>query len=111
MVGKQPHSVEDGLVCPAERPGWNQSNQFEAALASPARRSTRPLRRVVAWAGPGAGAGSLWPAWACSCVYGILGSCPPLPDNQASARARTGGVPGGDDTRTPLTRIRTSINH
>ena len=51
MVGKQPHSVEDGVVCPAERPGWKQSNQFEAALASPARRSTRPLRRVVGWAG------------------------------------------------------------
>jgi len=46
---------------------------------------------------------------ACSCVDGILGSCPPLPDNQASARVRKSGGPGGDDTRTLLTRIRTSI--
>jgi hypothetical protein len=38
------------MVCPAERPGWPQF-QFEAALASPARGSSRPLRRVVAWAG------------------------------------------------------------
>src|SRR5438034_11584509 len=59
--------------------------------------------------GPGAGAGSVWPAWVCSCVYGILGRCPPLPDKQASARARKGGGLGGDDTRTPLTRIRTSM--
>jgi len=30
-------------------------------------------------------------AAACSCVYGILGSCPPLPDEQAPPRERKGG--------------------
>jgi hypothetical protein len=50
MMWWQPHSAEDGIVRPAERPGW-PGLQFEAALASPTRRSSRPLRRVVAWAG------------------------------------------------------------
>ena len=58
---------------------------------------------------PGAGATNVWPARACSCVYGILGSCPPLPDKEASPRVRKGGGPGVDSTRTPLTRIRTSM--
>jgi hypothetical protein len=58
---------------------------------------------------PGAGANSLWPVRACSCVYGILRSCPPLPDNQASPRVCKGGGLGVDSTRTPLTRIRTSM--
>jgi hypothetical protein len=97
---KQPHSSEGGIVCPAERPGWIPSERLMLRWrARPPFISTLAPRGSVGR--PGAGAESLWPTWAGSCVYGILGSCPPLPDNQVSPRARKGGGPGGDDTRTP----------
>src|SRR6266511_1423998 len=53
---------------------------------SPARRLSRPFRRVVACEGRERGPLTIDRRF--SCVYGILGSCPPLPDEQASPRER-----------------------
>src|SRR4051812_35900287 len=84
------------------------NREFEAALASPAGRSSRPLRREAAWAGrerePSA-CGRRGPAPASTASWGAV----PRSRTTKRQHARKGGVPGGDNTRTPLTRIRTSI--
>jgi len=80
-----------------------------AGTASAARRSSRPFRSVVACEGRERGQRRIARS-TLSCVYGILGSCPPLPDELRPPRKDGRRAARRRSSTTPISRAFTVKN-